>query len=336
MALLRSPHLPSFLIEGEHIEEFPELLREDGTPDPRALAEEVVEKLEPARPEDVLEAAIEACERFDFPLGDSKTLYIYPWLGPEVFPEVEPLYKGKLEPGEADVAFVSVHHGKPTVSDYVYRTLETLKPDAVCVETSIAGLETFLHYALSPLPVAGIELMTRLPTKNVINVERDVYGALVYCLREDVPLYPIDAPASSIPRDALTDPVQYETTPEVERTVGPRGELFTRDYPDVEPVMRELGERVRYATVLTGSKGFVEKVIAEREAYMVSRIADVASKHDRIAVVVGAVHTIALETLWAEGFEYREAKDENTTSVDVVLAPEYRRFHDTLVGRGWR
>ncbi len=336
MALLRSPHLPSFLIEGKHLDEFSDLVKEDGTPDPKALAELVVDKISPARPDAVLTAAEEACERFDLPLGDSKTLYLYPWLGSEVFPELKDFYRGRLEPDDADVAFVSVHHGKPTVSDYVYRTLQTLEPDAVCVEVSVAGFETFLHYTLSPLPSAGIELMTRLPTKNVVNVERDVYGAIVYGLREDVPVYPIDVPASAIPKKALTDPVQYETTPEVEATVGPRGELFTGDYPEVEPVMRELGHRVRYTVYLTGSRDFVRNVMNMRETYMISRVADVASEHDRIAVITGAVHTPALETLWAEGFEYEDASEEETLSVDLVLAPEYRRFRDTLAGGGWR
>jgi len=343
--VLRSKHLPSLLIEGKVSEDVEEVVDDRGNLDLDRLVDECVERLNPA-PElrdKVREAALEASERIGFPMGESAEFDLCPWLAPRVFwDRLEELYEGRLESepaSDAEVVFISVHHHKRGVSDYVYRTLERFEPEVVCLETSPAGLETALHYTLSPLPHAGIEVMARIPTKMLLGVYRDVYGALVYCVRTGAVPAPVDVPASLRAEKMRDDPASLEDPSvfgfgrDVDQVLGPTGELFFLEYERVEPALRELGERVRESVPLLASEGFVKFHLSYREDYMLSRIAQLASEFDRVAVVVGAVHTAAMEAKWRrEDFSYHELEPEEYKGVEWTLSPDYKRHK--LVAEG--
>ncbi|AAM02634.1 hypothetical protein [Methanopyrus kandleri] len=341
--MFKSRRLPSFLIEGKVDEELEDFTDDFGQPDLDAIVRACVDRLDPHPDleERVLKTARKACERIGFPMGEHAEFDLYPWLAPQIFHErvVRDVYSGESrEPGEARVAFVSVHHDKRGVAEYVYRTLERLEPEAVCLETSPAGLETAFHYTLSPLPHAGIEVMARVPTKMLMGPFRDLYGALVYCLREGVPAIPVDVPSSLKLKESrknpecLRDPIVFEYTSEVERVLGPTGELFFREYEEVEPVLRRLGGEIRTNVSLVASETFVRFHLEFRERYMLSRIADVTEDFDRVAVVVGAVHTSAMERAWREGeFRYLEPSPEDFKGVEWELSPRYKR-HKLVVG----
>ncbi|WP_457614877.1 hypothetical protein [Methanopyrus sp.] len=341
--MFKSKRLPSFLIEGKVDDELKDFTDDLGQPDLDAIVRACVDRLNPHPDleERVLKTSREACERIGFPMGEHAEFDLYPWLAPQIFCEraVRDVYSGESRgPGEARVAFVSVHHDKRGVAEYVYHVLEHLEPEAVCLETSPAGLETALHYTLSPLPHAGIEVMARVPTKMLMGPSRDLYGALVYCLRENVPAIPIDVPSSLKLEESrknpecLRDPIVFEYTPEVERVLGPTGELFFHEYEEVEPVLRRLGEEIRTNVSLVASETFVRFHLELRERYMLSRIADVTEDFDRIAVVVGAVHTPTMERTWCKGeFRYLEPSPEDFKGVEWELSPRYKR-HKLVVG----
>ncbi|WP_456466782.1 hypothetical protein [Methanopyrus sp.] len=343
--ILRSKHLPTLLIEGKVPEDARDAVNERGELDLPRLVDECVERLDPhpGLRDRVREAALEASKRIGFPMGESAEFDLHPWLAPGVFWDgLKDLYEGGLE-GEtgrdAEVLFISVHHHKRGVSDYVYRTLERFEPEAVCLETSPAGLETALHYTLSPLPHAGIEVLVRVPVKMLLGVYRDLYGALVYCLRSGAVPVPVDVPASLRAErwrrnpTSLEDPSVHHFEREVDRTMGPTGELFFLEYERVEPELRHLGERVRANVPLLASEEFVRFHLSYREEYMLSRIAQLAREFDRLAVVVGAVHTSEMERRWNEGsFRYREPKPEGYKAAEWTLSPEYKRHKLVVEG----